>query len=103
MPREVAAELERVIRLVPTEASAQAVRCANGEIGTTTIRRGRREVQLSPIGALTFYFDPTGAVAQAAPLARAVASAGSLDAGERPPARAGVRTELDYERRMMEA
>jgi hypothetical protein len=96
-------ELEQVIRLVPTEASAQAVRCARGESGVTTIRRGRREVVLSPIGALTFYLDPPAAVVRAAPLARAVAGANSLEEANDLLHDLGVGTELDFERRMMEA
>jgi hypothetical protein len=103
MSHDVVDELEGVVRLVPTEASAQAVRCANGQFGKTTIRRGRREVVLSPIGALTFYFDPASAVERAAPLARAVADAGSLEEANDLLHAIGVRTELDFERKMMEA
>jgi hypothetical protein len=99
----VAEELEKVVTLVPTEASAQAVRCANGEIGKTTIRRGRREVMLTPIGALTFYFDPPGAVANVARLAQAVADANSLEEANDLLHAMGVRTELDFERQMLEA
>jgi hypothetical protein len=103
MAPEVVDELEEAVRLIPTEASAQAVRCARGETGTTTIRRGRREVVLSPVGALTFYFDPATAVAEVAHLARAVAGATSLDEANDQLHELGVRTELDYERRMLEA
>jgi hypothetical protein len=103
MSPDVADELEQVARLIPTEASAQAVRCAKGEIGTTTIRRGRRKVVLSPIGALTFYFDPRSAVAKAAPLARTVADARDLEHANDLLHELGVKTELDFERRMMEA
>jgi hypothetical protein len=99
----VADELEEVVALVPTEASAQAVRCANGEVGKTTIRRGRREVMLSPIGALTFYFDPPGAVASVARLAQAVADANSLEEANELLHAMSVRTELDFERKMLEA
>jgi hypothetical protein len=103
MPPEVANELEQVVRLIPTEASAQAIRCARGEVGTTTIRRGRRKVVLSPIGALTFYFDPPSAVARAAHLAKTVADARSLEEANDRLHEIGVRTELDFERRMLEA
>jgi hypothetical protein len=103
MAPEITAELERVVRLIPTEASAQAVRCAKGEVGTTTIRRGRREVVLSPIGALTFYFDPASAVAKVAHLARTVSGASSLEEANDRLHEIGVTTELDFERRMLEA
>jgi hypothetical protein len=102
MSAEVADELERACAEIPTEASAQAVRCARGEIGLSAIREGRRHVMLSPLGALTFYFDPTIAAASAARLADAVLDAGSLDEANEVMHRLGVRTELDYERSMAE-
>jgi hypothetical protein len=94
---EVADELDRACAEIPTEASAQAVRCARGEIGVTSIRGGRRQVTLSPLGALTFYFDPAIATAGVASLAEAVLDAGSLQEANEILNRLGVRTELDYE------
>jgi hypothetical protein len=94
----VADELERASAEIPTEASAQAVRCARGELGVAAIREGRREVPLSPLGALTFYFDPSLAAASTARLAEAVLEADSLDEANEILNRLGVRTELDYER-----
>ena len=84
--------------LVPTEASAQAIRCFRGETGQTTIRRGRRTVQLSPLGALTIYVDPLTAVASAARLAAAVTDAPGLEEANDVLGALGVYTELDYER-----
>ena len=95
---EVADEIERAAGMIPTEASAQAVRCARGEVGETKIRGGRRTVHLSPFGATTVYFDPQRAVETAAPLARAVVDAGDLDGAQERLHELGVRTELDYER-----
>jgi len=94
----VADELERACAEIPTEASAQAVRCARGELGVTAIRGGRREVTLAPLGAMTFYFDPTSAVSSVARLAEAVLDAESLEQANEVLHRLGVRTELDYER-----
>ena len=94
----VARRLEEAVKVVPTEASAQALRCFRGEIGPAAIRQGRRSVELSPAGALTFYFDPVAALRSAARLAAAVMDARDLeDANEILHAR-GVHTELDYER-----
>ena len=77
-----------------------ALRCFHGETGTATIRRGRRTVPLSPLGALTIYVDPVAALRSAARLAAAVMDAGSLeDANDRLNA-LGVRTELDLEREL---
>jgi hypothetical protein len=94
----VAKQIEAAARSVPTEASLMAVRCARGETGSAKIRSGKRTVQLTPLGALTFFFDPVVAVQRTAPLARAVADAISLDAAQAALAAAGVRTELDLER-----
>ena len=94
---DMATELERAVHEVPTEASAQAVRCARGEIGTATIRAGRRTVPLSPLGATTIYFDADKAVEGVARLARLVLDAEDLAHAHELLAAEGVRTELDYE------
>jgi hypothetical protein len=94
----VVRRLEEAVKVVPTEASAQALRCFHGEIGTATIRQGRRTVELSPAGALTFYFDPAVAVRSAARLAAAVTDASGLEEANEILHGLGVRTELDYER-----
>ena len=83
---------------VPTEASAQAVACARGGWGPSAIRGGRRTVELSPVGAVTFFFSPRAAMASAARLAQAVAGAESLEAAEEILRGLGVRSELAYER-----
>ena len=94
----VAGRLQEAVEAIPTEASAQAVRCFHGAIGETTIRQGRRTVELSPIGALTFYFDVAKAIWSAARLAAAVIDAEDLDAANEILRARGIRTELDYER-----
>jgi hypothetical protein len=94
----VAARLDEAVEAVPTEASAQALRCFRGETGTVTIRQGRRTVELSPVGALTFYFDVPAAVGSAARLAAAVMDAADLEQANELLHGLGVRTELDYER-----
>jgi hypothetical protein len=94
---EAAAKLEEAIAVVPTEASAMAVRCARGARGATTIRRGRRTVELSPVGGLTFLLDPRIAMDTAARLADAVTDAESLQEANAILHRLGVRSELDYE------
>jgi hypothetical protein len=94
----IAQRLEEAVGVVPTEASAQALRCFRGEIGRAEIRSGRRTVELSPAGALTFYFDPLAALGSAARLAAAVMDALDLDDANEILHGLGVRTELDYER-----
>jgi hypothetical protein len=94
----IAARLGEAVEAIPTEASAQALRCFHGAIGETTIRQGRRTVELSPVGALTFYFDVVAALGSGARLAAAVHDARDLDHANDLLHGLGVRTELDYER-----
>jgi hypothetical protein len=89
--------LEAAVAAVPTEASAQALRAFRGETGTTSIRGGRRTLELTPEAATTVYFDPAVAYHATAPLARAVPDAGSLEEANRLLNDMGVRTELDWE------
>jgi hypothetical protein len=98
----VAERLEQAVEAVPTEASAQALRCFRGEYGHTTIRDGRRRVILSPLGATTIYFDVDAALRSTARLARAVADASDLEDANEVLHGLGLRTELDYERAHVE-
>jgi hypothetical protein len=93
----VAARLEAAMELVPTEASAQAVRAFRGASGPVTIRGGARTFELSTAAALTFYLDVEVTFNTAGRLARAVAGAGSLEAANDALGKLGVRTELDLE------
>jgi len=95
---EAADLVEAAAEAVPTEASLMAVRCARGERGTVPIRSGRRTVELTSLGALTFFFDPVAAANSAIPLATAVSPAASLEEAHDALMAMGVRTELDLER-----
>jgi hypothetical protein len=90
--------VEAAAEVVPTEASLQAARCARGERGSVQIRSGRRTVELTALGGLTFFFDPLRAVMSGAPLATAVAPAASLEQAHQALTAMGVSTELDLER-----
>src|SRR3954464_10103061 len=81
----------------PTEASARAVRGFRGGFGPTSIRGGRRSLELMPAVALTVYFDVTIGYEASAPLARAVYEAASLDEANEILRGLGVRSELDWE------
>lgn len=92
-------QIEAAADVVPTEASMMGVRCARGETGSAEIRGGLRTVPLTPLGAVTFYFDPVTALAAGvAPLATAVRGSESLEAAQRALSGLEVRTELDLER-----
>ncbi len=95
----VAARLEEAVRMVPTEASAQALRAFRGETGESKMRGGRRSVDLSPAAALTLFFDCDAALSSSARCAAAVYDASSLDDANELLHEMGIdRTELDYER-----
>jgi hypothetical protein len=89
--------LDAAVAEVPTEASAMVVRCARGGFGDTPIREGRRTVQLTPMGALIFFYDCAVAMAGPARLAAAVADAPSLAEADAIITGLGIRTELTYE------
>jgi hypothetical protein len=93
----VTTRLEAAVAEVPTEASAQALTCARGGLGVAPIRDGRRSVPLSPVGAVTFFFDPAASVASAARLAKAVGDSDSLEAANEVLRGLGIRSELDWE------
>jgi hypothetical protein len=93
----VAARLEAAIELVPTEASAQAVRAYRGGHGPVAIRDGAQSFELSTVAALTVYLDVEIAYASAGDLARAVAETRSLAEANSVLERLGVRTELGHE------
>jgi hypothetical protein len=94
----VATRLEQAVELVPTEASAQAVRAFRGAHGEVAIRGGTRGFELTPVAAMTFYLDLVVTYETVGLLAQAVSEAGSLDEANEALGRIGVRTELDLER-----
>jgi len=93
----VAQTLARAVDAVPTEASAQALHCFMGKTGTAEIRWGRRTVELTPVGATTFYFDIPPALESAARLAAAVKDTAGLEEANEVLHGLGVRSELDLE------
>jgi hypothetical protein len=94
----VADRLEQAIRLVPTEASAQAVLAFRGAFGMAAIRGGTRTFELSALAAMTLYLDVDATIGAVGNLARAVDGAVDLDQANEALHAIGVRTELDLER-----
>ena len=94
----VANRLDQAVAAIPTEASAMAVRAFRGQTGLTTIRDGRRTVDLRPIAADTYFFHPRPAIRSAARLAAAVMDAAGLEEANEALHDLGVYTELDWER-----
>jgi hypothetical protein len=95
---EVATLLEQAVEVIPTEASAQAVRAFRGLSGEVPIRDGRRTVLLSPLAAVSFFFLVPAAVRSAARLALAVRDSRDLEEANAILRSLGIRSELDWER-----
>ncbi len=100
---KIAAELEEVIQTVPTEASAIPVQCFRGAWGRHDIRRGERQVKLTPLTALTFFMSTIKLYDTLARPAQAVRRSSSLDQANDALHALGIATELDYERKVYQA
>lgn len=94
----VATRLEQAVSLIPTEASAQAVRAFRGASGLVEIRGGARTVELSSVAAITFYLEVDAMIRATGRLAQAVDRAKSIEEASAALNAIGVRTELDLER-----
>lgn len=94
----VAERLEQAVELIPTEASAQAVRAFRGVSGQVRIRGGARTVELSSVATITFYLEIEAMIRATGRLALAVDPAQSLEEANQILHGLGVRTELDLER-----
>jgi hypothetical protein len=95
---KVAAELEEVIKTVPTEASAIPVLCFRGAYGEHKIRGGLRRVALTPLTTLIFFLSATILFDTLAKPAQALLGSSSLEQANDALHALGIRTELDYER-----
>jgi hypothetical protein len=95
---KIAAELEEVIKTVPTEASAIPVQCFRGAYGEYKIRGGQRSVRLTPLTTLIFFMSATILFDTLAKPAQALLHSSSLEQANDALHAIGIRTELDYER-----
>jgi hypothetical protein len=94
----VADRLGGAVELVPTEASAQALRAFRGGSGPVSIRGGARQFELSTLAAITFYLSVPETIRATGKLAQAVIGATSLEEANEALHWLGVDTELDLER-----
>src|SRR5258705_4690769 len=86
---KIAAEIEEVIKTVPTEASAIPVECFRGAWGTKLIRGGRRTLKLTPLTTLTFFMSPEKLYERIFPPAPAVRARSSFEEGDDASQRLG--------------
>ncbi len=90
--------LDGVIPKTKTESSALAVKAARGLRGEIEIRGGYRKVLLTPMSAMTFYFDPRVIFDRISKVAKELVPTRSLDEAQAVLERAGVPSELTFER-----
>jgi len=92
-------ELETAISIVPTEASRLPIQYLKGELQDgTTIRSGRRTVEISISSTVTFYVSPKVVYEKISKPARAVTDCQSLEDANNNLNKIGLKTELDFER-----
>jgi hypothetical protein len=103
LTQQAVAELEQVIKTVPTEASAIPVECARGAWGERGIRQDQRRVKLTPLTTLTFFLSPTILFETLSRPAQAVKESSSLEEANNALHAIGIKTELDLERERFKA
>ena len=94
---EALKELEKVVEIVPTEASRLPVEAAKGIFDRTTIRSGRRSVSVSIISTITFYISPSVVYEKISKPARTISECKTLTEANLALHKLGLKTELDYE------
>jgi hypothetical protein len=95
--REALALLEKLIAVVPTEASRAPALYVKGELPDKTIRSGRRQLSLSMSSTVTYYFTPGVLYEKLSVMSRAVSRAGSLEEANDCLHSLGIYTEFDIE------
>jgi len=93
--------MEKVIKVVPTEASRSPVKYAKGEFKRSRIRRGTRPVTLNFSSTVTIYIDPVVLFKKVSVLAKLVAKCTSLEDANKSLHEFGIKSELDLEREII--
>jgi hypothetical protein len=91
-------ELGRVIPKTKTESSALAMKAAKGLRGEVEIRGGFRKVLITPMCALTFYFDPKVVFRRISKVAKDLVPTRTLEEAQAVLEQAGIPSELTFER-----
>jgi hypothetical protein len=95
---KIAAELEEVVKTVPTEASAIPIECFRGAWGRREIRDGQRSLKMTPLTVLTFFMSALKLFESLSRPARALRNSTSLDEANEALHSLSICTELDFER-----
>ncbi|MCY4262824.1 MAG: DUF1152 domain-containing protein [Candidatus Dadabacteria bacterium] len=94
--------MQRAVRVIPTEASREPVEYAKGVFRPTSIRKGRRKVELDIRSTVTFYVDPRVVYEKVSVPAQTVFGCKTLEEASAKLNEAGIRTELDIEMELYE-
>lgn len=98
LTESTARRLQEAVQLVPTEASAQAVKAFSSPAEAAPIRGGTRSIERTAAATVTFYLDVSVAYERLGRLAQAVDGASSLEEANDALHALSVRSELDLER-----
>lgn len=93
LTRAILTELEEILEVVDTEASAIPVAAFRGVRGTRQIRDGDRSVNITGLAPITLYFDPE-AVARRSEIVPIVRAAETLDQIDEMLRDRGIQTEF---------
>jgi hypothetical protein len=96
LSRAVGREIERLLKMVPTDASRLPLKVSQGEVGNYTVRDGKRTVEPTPASTVTFYLE-TAAVADRSAPAFIVADTEDIDKADERLRAEGYDTEVAYE------
>jgi len=95
---KIAAELDEVIKTVPTEASAIPLECFRGAWGKREIRGGQRSLKMTPLTTLMFFMSVGKLHETLSRPAQALKNSTSIDEANDALHKLGIYTELDFER-----
>ena len=96
--QETLSLMEKVVEVVPTEASRCPVMYARGRFNGAPIRSGMRFVDLNFSSTVTIYIDPVVLFEKISSLSRSIAECSSIDEVNDVLHELGIKSELDLER-----
>lgn len=95
--------MEKVMQVVPTEASKMPVEYSKGKFKSTFIRSGTRRINLNLSSTVTFYLDPNVVFERVSKTARTVSGCKNLLEANKALNEMGLKTELDLEHEKLKA
>ncbi|MEM2795888.1 MAG: DUF1152 domain-containing protein [Candidatus Hadarchaeales archaeon] len=96
--KEDAEMMERIVPNTSSEVSRLILAAWRGEFGRFKIRGGTREAEVTPFATITFLIDPIVVFREVNPVAKQLVETESLEEANEVLRKAGLFTELDFER-----